>query len=88
MKTLSLTKWGNSQGLRLSKDLLNQLGWRENEKVEVVVNNHELSLKPAKSKRRSTVTPIEELFKDYDISNYTVESIDWGEDVGKEIIND
>ena len=88
MKTLTLTKWGNSQGLRLPKDLLTQLGWRENENVEVIVSNHALSLKPVKQKKRSTVTPIEELFKDYDINNYTVESVDWGEDVGKEILND
>ncbi len=35
MKTLSVSKWGNSQGIRLSKEILNQLGWGENEEVEV-----------------------------------------------------
>lgn len=64
MKTLSVSKWGNSQGIRLSKEILNQLGWGENEEVEVDIQDGKLSLKPViKESRRPNVIPIEELLK-------------------------
>ncbi|WP_414697495.1 AbrB/MazE/SpoVT family DNA-binding domain-containing protein [Peptacetobacter sp. AB845] len=87
MKTLLVSKWGNSQGIRLSKEILNQLGWGENEEVEVDIQDGKLSLKPViKESRRPNVIPIEELFKDYDMSDYEPSEIYWGESVGQEVI--
>lgn len=44
-------KWGNSQGLRLSKDILELAGIRVGDDLELTVTDHEIHLrKPRKSK--------------------------------------
>ena len=76
----SIQKWGNSQGLRIPKILLESLKWAENEQIEMILGDGEITLRPVKAKRRS----IQELFADYQ-GDYQPSEIDWGEPEGNEV---
>ena len=76
----SIQKWGNSQGLRIPKILLESLKWAENEQIEMILGDGEITLRPVKAKRRS----IQELFADYQ-GDYQPSEIDWGEPEGDEV---
>ena len=76
--TVKIQKWGNSQGIRIPKNIIDILDWDDNEVVEMSAQGGNLIIKPHKRKT------IEELFANYD-GTYEKESIDWGDPVGKEI---
>ncbi|MDE7122515.1 MAG: AbrB/MazE/SpoVT family DNA-binding domain-containing protein [Oscillospiraceae bacterium] len=76
----SIQKWGNSQGLRIPKILLESLNWAENEQIEMILGDGEITLRPVKAKRRS----IQELFADYQ-GDYQPSETDWGEPEGNEV---
>ena len=71
--TTNIQKWGNSQGLRIPKILLDTLNWAEGQPIEIV-------LKSAKVKKKS----IQELFADYQ-GDYQPSEMKWGEPEGKEV---
>jgi len=77
--TTTIQKWGNSQGVRLPKVILDDLNLREGEEVEIFAQDNSIVIK-TRSKRRKS---IEELFANYD-GNYKPEEFDWGKDVGRE----
>lgn len=76
----TITKWGNSQGVRLPKSLLNELNWTVNDEILLSLREGKLVLE------KSTLThkSIQELFKGY-AEEYVPYEIDWGEPKGKEI---
>ena len=80
--TTSISKWGNGQGIRIPKNILEFLKWNENEKVEIITENDSIKIKkiviPEKRKN------IKELFENFE-GTYKKENIDWGEPIGKEI---
>ncbi len=78
--TTNIQKWGNSQGLRIPKILLDSLKWKEGEQLEMILGEGEIILRPAKARRKS----IQELFADYQ-EDYQLSEVDWGEPEGKEI---
>lgn len=78
--TTNIQKWGNSQGLRIPKILLDSLKWSEGEQLEMILGDGEMILRPAKEKRKS----IQELFADYH-DDYQPSEMDWGEPEGKEV---
>jgi antitoxin MazE len=41
-----IAKWGNSQGLRIDKNLLQSLGLRIGDKVEIIQNENTIVLRP------------------------------------------
>ncbi len=77
-----LSKWGNSLGLRLPKALTAEIGVSEGQKVEVRAEGGRIVVEPV----RKTLT-LEQMME-----NVTPEAMreawDWGEDVGREIIDD
>ncbi len=80
MKTL-IRKWGNSQGVRIPKHLLDAVKLTANDEVVIRAENDTLIIeKAAPTQPRKT---IKELFADYN-GEYTPEEIDWGEKAGKE----
>lgn len=79
--TTTIQKWGNSQGIRLPKYLLEALKWTDNEKIVIKAQDNRIVIEQAEPKRRPTIT---ELFEGYNES-YTPEEIDWGEPVGREV---
>jgi len=77
-----IQKWGNSQGLRLTKNLLEDAQLDVGDEVDVSVKNGVMIVKPAKRIRgrhnlKDLVTRIPQ--------NYETGEVDWGEPVGKEI---
>lgn len=79
--TTTIQKWGNSQGIRIPKMLLDSVNWSENEQITIKVDNGKLIIEKTKDRKRKN---IKELFKNYK-GNYEPEKIDWGEPKGEEI---
>ena len=79
--TTTIQKWGNSQGVRIPKILLDSINWSENEEVSINIEEDKLVIEKAKTQNRKN---IKELFKDYK-GEHKPEEIDWGEPEGEEI---
>ena len=77
-----IQKWGNSQGLRLTKNLLEDAQLDVGDEVDISVKNGVMIVKPAKRIRgrhnlKDLVARIPQ--------NYETGEVDWGEPAGKEI---
>ena len=79
--TAIIQKWGNSQGIRIPRVVLDTVKWSENEQIVIIVDDGKLILEKANQYKRKN---IKELFKDYK-ENYEPTEIDWGEPKGAEI---
>lgn len=79
--TAIIQKWGNSQGIRIPRVVLDTVKWSENEQIVIIVDDGKLILEKANQYNRKN---IKELFKDYK-ENYEPTEIDWGEPKGAEI---
>ena len=75
-------KWGNSQGLRLAKQILEDANISVGDDVDVSVNRGKIIISPAKKPRHKY--DITELLSDMP-ADYKPEEVDWGKPVGKEI---
>jgi antitoxin MazE len=80
MMYTAIKKWGNSQGIRLSKDVLKAADLHEGERVEIEAAQGALKIK--KLKRYDS---LEALFDGYREECKPGE-FDYGEDVGLEVI--
>lgn len=79
MTVITLQKWGNSQGFRIPKALIESMNWGDHKKFFLVSQQDKLIIEPVK-KRKS----IEELFESY-TGTYEPAEMDWGENAGNEI---
>jgi antitoxin MazE len=77
---VTLQKWGNSVGVRLPRPMLEQVGMREGEQVDVLVEGDHLVI-------RRKRPPLADLLARCESGNRP-EAIDWGPDVGREVIRD
>jgi antitoxin MazE len=75
----SIQKWGNSQGIRLSKAVLSAAQIKENDKVEIITSENSIII-------RKTVRyqSLDALFEGYH-GDYTPQELDSGESVGLEV---
>lgn len=73
-------EWGNSQGIRLSKEVLKSAGITLNEMLEVTVSDGVITL--AKSFRHKT---LEERAAEYNGNLMLDGEYDWGEPTGREV---
>lgn len=76
-----IQKWGNSQGLRIPKLMLEQVQSAVGDEVEIYSQEGKIIIEPTKRIRgkfslESLVNQIPE--------DYTVEEVDWGKALGKE----
>ena len=78
--TATISTWGNSQGLRFPKDIMNQLSLSIGDKVRISVENHKIVLEPVKPKRKKI--DIKNLVKDIPLEYNALEVFD--EKMGKE----
>ena len=83
----TIQKWGNSQGLRIPKVLLDALGLRENDRVELTQTGDGIQIKKAAPVHR---TLEERLVAFYgvpadEIPRIDSQEIDWGKGMGDEI---
>lgn len=76
--TTTISKWGNSQGIRLPKEILEVLGVDVKDEVELIVKDHEIVIR-----RPIKKVSIIELFANFD-GTYEEDLIDLGERVGEE----
>ena len=76
MKT-TVRPWGNSQGIRISKELLNLLGITINEEVELSIENNRLII--SKPVQRKT---LEEYARPYGGQLGPYSEFDFGEGIG------
>ena len=77
-----LQKWGNSQGIRIPKTILNTVHWHNDEMIEIITDENTIILKkiePPKKRKN-----IKELFNNYS-GDYKPSEIDWGKKEGAEI---
>ena len=73
-------EWGNSQGVRLSKEILKSAGIEVNEVLDVTVSDGMIVLvKPFRHKT------LEERAMEYDGKLMLDGEYDWGEPVGREV---
>lgn len=81
---LQLASWGGSTALRIPKNFLQQLNMTEKTTVKIKINNNnELVVMPFV--KRMT---IQERFSLYSSDFIQEDELDWGGDVGEEIICD
>ena len=78
----TIQKWGNSQGVRLPKAVLDVLLLQENDPVEIVAENDTIIIKKATRKRRAKKS-LEERFINY-AGNYRCAEWNTGKPVGNE----
>lgn len=76
-----IQKWGNSQGVRLTKGLLADAQLGVGDEVQIDVKDGMMIIKPAKKIRRRH--KLEDLVARIP-KNYQSEEVDWGGPVGKE----
>lgn len=78
--TATIQKWGNSQGIRIPKFILEQINLDANSNVSITVKGDSIIIKKAAKKHKT----LAERF-----ANYTGETpsgeYDWGEPQGEEI---
>lgn len=75
----TIQKWGNSQGIRIPKYLLDAVEWKEDEPLVLSADKNKIIIEKAKPRKN-----IMELFADYD-GEYVPEKIDWGDPEGEEV---
>lgn len=81
MLLIKISKWGNGQGIRIPKNVLELLKWKKDDELEMIIEKGNLKIQKVEKEKRKT---IKELFANYDES-YEKQEIDWGEPQGKEI---
>ncbi len=72
--------WGNSQGIRLSKELLALAGIKNNDLLEIELIEGGIVLKKAKKEHRT----LEERAREFGGRLGPYEEFDWGEPKGRE----
>ena len=75
-------KWGNSQGLRISKELLADVDLTVGDAVEVAAREGTIVITPTRRVRGRHV--LSALVKDMP-ANYTSEELAWGPPAGREV---
>ena len=83
VKEIELKKWGNSKGIRLSKEELAELGIKgQTAKFEMVIRQGQIILTP----KTTFPNTLEELFSDYKGGDLNETEYDWSSPVGEELL--
>lgn len=77
--TTTIQKWGNSQGIRIPKFILEAVHWNGNENLVIKTDNDKLIIEKAEKRKN-----IMELFADFD-GEYVPVEMNWGDPVGEEV---
>ena len=80
MEQVAIKPWGNSQGIRLSKSILEKAGIETDDHLSVEIQEHSIILR--KVFRHQS---FEERLAQYD-GKMEVYDFDWGDPVGKELV--
>ena len=88
MVQTNIRKWGNSQGIRLSKEILTQMNLQENDTVGINIYDGKMTVEKINKPKYSNLTERLETFYKRPIDEIYVEStqeVDVGEPKGNEI---
>ena len=77
--TIKIQKWGNSQGIRLPKIMLDKLNITENDELEIKSEGNKIIIEKTKSRKN-----IIELFDGFS-GDYNSPDMDWDKPIGEEI---
>ena len=77
-----IQKWGNSQGLRITRELLSDARIEVGDEVEVAVNNGVITISPTIKQRKRL--DLNELLAGHP-KDLKAEELDWGKPFGKEV---
>lgn len=77
----TIQKWGNSQGIRIPKNILETASMEENDKVEITAEQDCIIIRRSAKKHLT----IEERFKGY-TGEYKCSEADTGRPVGNEVL--
>lgn len=77
--TTTIQKWGNSQGVRIPKFLLESVDWNESDQLNISVENNKIIIEKVEPRKT-----IKELFADFN-GEYEPVHVDWGNPEGKEV---
>ena len=78
--TVTIQKWGNSQGIRIPKFILEQINLSTDSTVDLIVKDNTIIIKEAVKKHKT----LAERFENYNGETPTGE-YDWGNPQGEEI---
>lgn len=85
----TIQKWGNSQGLRIPKTLLDAVGLRENDRVELVQSEGGIQIKKPVSAQHRTLEERLTAFYGKNIDELdriaSEPEVDWGKPEGAEL---
>lgn len=75
-------KWGNSQGLRLSKELLSGVDIQVGDAVEVMVHEGSIVISPVQRMRgrHNLIELVQDIPEDYES-----QELEWGDPAGREV---
>ena len=77
---IKVQRWGNSQGIRLPKDVLETVGLKVGDKIEWLVQKGRIILKPFIQSRGYS---LKQLLRDVP-KNWDQNEVEWGDPQGKE----
>ncbi|QNR08055.1 MULTISPECIES: AbrB/MazE/SpoVT family DNA-binding domain-containing protein [Macrococcoides] len=77
---VSLQQWGNSQGIRIPKSIVNEMNLDKNQKFDLTMQDEKIIL----TKQQQNNSLIRELFENYETENKPSE-FDWGKPRGNEV---
>jgi antitoxin MazE len=77
----TISKWGNSQGLRIPTEIVRHLGLNTNDQVFLEVENNKLLISKVPTAKKGS---LEYLFKDYSGKSFKTELTNPSESVGEE----
>ena len=82
----TVVKWGNSHGVRLPKVFLQNIKIRENDPVDITLENNRIIIKKICGKEHKTIKQrlIDFYGEDYMQYASSQKEIDWGKPVGNE----
>lgn len=83
----TIAKWGNSAALRLPKAVMEELRLKPGQQVDVVVEGNQARITPVAPRQKDY---LDELLAECDRIGWenAPETVEWGPDVGLEIIDD
>lgn len=88
MAQTAIRRWGNSQAIRLSKEIINMMNLKENDTIGINIDNGKMIIEKINNPRYLNLTERLEAFYNKPIDNIYVESteeVDMGAPKGEEI---
>lgn len=76
---VKVQKWGNSNGIRIPKEMLDELNIKTDDILSMIKEDNKIIIKKLPKKQS-----LKEMFDDHD-GDYKSIEFDWGEPVGREI---